>query len=519
VAYDTARPGGGRRLYLRALSGVDAKVVSETSVGSWFFSPDSEWLGFFEAGKMKKVPVRGGPSQTIADASSARGASWGEDGFIVFAPSSRVALSRVSANGGAVQTLTTLDESRGETSHRYPTLLPGGRAVVYRAEGSTYADGAVVVYSLDTKQQRVLVADGGSQPRYSPTGHLLYLQAGSLMAARFDIDRLELTGPPTELIEGAQTFGLSNTGSLVYEVVGERARSSLVWVDRRGIVAPLPLPSGSYQHPRVSPDGRRIVFSILNGADRNLWTYDIGRDVLKKLTIAGSNLWPVWTTDGSRVVYASNKVGTAWDIFQRSADGSGTEESLLTKPGTQVPRAMSPNGEWVAFTQDEAAGQNLWLLPMKEKSVPRPFTNTKASETEPAFSPDGRWIAYMTNESSGRDEVYVRPVDGAGKWPISTDGGSDPVWNPSGHELFYRDGVKLYAVEVSIGSRFVAGKRRLLFEGPYALGATGGQNYDISPDGKRFVMMNPERSVAAPWQLNIVTNWFEELKRQVPAAH
>jgi Tol biopolymer transport system component len=384
---------------------------------------------------------------------------------------------------------------------------------VYRAEGRSYADGAIVVYSRDTKQQRVLVSDGGSFPQYSPSGHLLYVQSGNLMAVPFDATTLEVTGTPVVVVEGATTFGLSNTGSLVY-ALNPQSRATLVWVDRQGSVEPLPASPQGYGHPKLSPDGRRILVQIQTGTDRNIWTYDIGRDAMPRLTFEGANFWPLWTPDGQRVLYASNRPKTTWDIVARAADGSGAEEAVLTRPGDQVPRSMSPNGEWLAYTEASTdTSQDIWLFPMRSKGEPRPFARTAALESEPMFSPDSRWLAYVSNES-GRSEVYVRPLEGAGKWQVSTDGGVEPRWGPNGREVFYRNGGKMYAVDVSAESAIAVGKAHLLFEGPYSLSQIGSPNYDVSRDGRRFLMLKPE--AAAPPPVNIVMNWFDELKRLVP---
>ena len=514
LAFETSRRGG-RALYLRALSGTDARLVTETSDGYPFFSPDSEWLGFFADGKMKKMPVRGGASINIADASAPRGASWGDDGAIVFAPQSRVALSQVSADGGTPHVLTVLDSSRGETSHRMPMLLPGGRRLIYRAEGSTYAEGALVAYSLETREQQVLVPDGGFQPHYSPTGHLLYLQGTNLMAVPLDVERLVLTGPPTLIVEDIQTFGISDTGSMVYGGPVTQ-RQEMVWVDRRGTVEPLPATPQGYGHPRLSRDDSRILMSIQLNPHRHIWLYEIARDAFTKLTFEYSNQWPLWTPDSSRVIYASNRPASNWDIFWKAADSTGTPEPLVTTPLTHIPRALSPDGEWLAFTEtNPSTGDDLWLRSMSQQGALRPLAQTRAAESEPTFSADSRWIAYTSNES-GRSEVYVKAVSaipGQGQI-VSVGGGREPLWASSGGELFYREGEKMWAVDVVTGPAFSAGKPRLLFEGPFSLSPTGSQNYDVSHDGKRFLMLRPQPS--APEPLHIVTNWFEELKRLVP---
>ena len=513
IAFETGRELG-RKLYLRALSGSDARLITEASGGNPFFSPDSEWLGFFDGGKMKKVPVRGGSAQTIADASANRGGTWSVDGTIVFAPQSRSTLSRVKADGGAAQGIAALDASRGETSHRQPVILSDGKTVIYRAEGSTYADGALVARRLDTGEWRMLVPDGGQNAFYAPTGHLLFLRDNNLMAAPFDADRLSVTGPPALVAEGLATFAISANGSLVYGPMASEGLD-LVWVDRRGSVEPLPAPPQMYGHPRLSPDGRRVLVNIQTGPSRHIWTYDIAQDSFRRLTFEYSNFWPSWSPDGSRAIYASNRPGTTWDIVMQPSDGSGAPETVLTTPTIEIPHAISPDGEWLAYSStDPVTGENLWLMPMRVKGAPREVARTRAIES--TFSPDSRWIAYRSDES-GRPEIYVKQVsDVPGKWQISTDGGIEPLWSTSGRELFFRNAGKMMAVDVVTAPAFSAGKPRLLFEGSFPLSGNGSQNYDVTRDGMRFLMLRPQASAIEP--LNFVTNWFEELKRLAPAA-
>jgi serine/threonine-protein kinase len=512
VAYHASR-AGRRVLYLRALAELDAREISDDAAGYPFFSPGSDWLGFFSDGKLKKAPVRGGPAVTLADASGGRGASWGDDGYIVFAPVSRASLLRVPEDGGNVEPLTTLDEGRGETSHRFPAVLPGGRAVIYRAEGSGRGNGAIAVYSLDTRTQRILLPDGGANPHYSSTGHLVYLNGRDLMAVRFSLDRLVIAGAPVRLLENVQAFTLSNAGTLVYSAAVE-ATSSLVWVDRDGAAVPLPgNPRGSL--PRLSHDGRRVVSQIDEAAGRRISTYAFDTGASTQLTFEGANLWPLWTPDGAGVIYASNRPGTVWDIFWRRADGTGGETPLVTRPQSQVARDISRDGEWLAYDEPGTdTGQDVWMMSLRVPGPARPVARTSATERHPAFSPDSRWIAYVSNES-GRAEIYVRPVaEGSGKWLVSGGGGIEPRWSPAGSELFYRDGEKMMVVDVRAGGAFATGTPKLLFDAPYLIGPTG-TNYDVAPDGQRFLMVASTVDTS-PSTLTIVSSWFDELQRLVP---
>jgi serine/threonine-protein kinase len=359
----------------------------------------------------------------------------------------------------------------------------------------------------------MLIANGGA-PSYSPTGHLLYVQEGNLMSAPYDRTRRELTQPPVQVVEDAPHYSLSRTGMLVYSTATQ-VTTSLWWVDRSGhSEILLPWARRQIHLPRLSRDNRRIVMQIRTGTDRNIWTYDMTGDALTKLTFEWSNGWPVFTPDGARVFYGSNRSGGAWDIYWKAADGTGAETPLLAQPPTHIPRAVSPNGDWLAYSESAVdTDEDLWLLPLREEGMARPFARTGAREQEPAFSPDSRWLAYVSNES-GRDEVYVKPIAGdGGKWQISANGGVEPLWNPNGHEIFFRESEKVYAVDVTIGAGIAAGAPTVLFEGRYALSEVG-SNYDISLDGQRFLMVDSGVAGSAP--LNIVTNWSEELKRLVP---
>jgi serine/threonine-protein kinase len=387
-----------------------------------------------------------------------------------------------------------------------------------------WTNAQVAVHSIGTSQRRNLI-QGGTQPRYAPTGHLVYAQGGSLIAVPFDLQRLTSTGTPIPVMEGvlqsavtgAAQYSISGTGSLVYISGGiQSAQERLVWVSRNGAEQPLAAPARAYLGPRVSPDDRRIAVAI-EEQETQIWQYDLLRDRLTRFTFEGnSNLVPVWTPDGKRIGFISNKEGPQ-NLFWQLADGSGGSERLTTNDYTQVPHSWSPDGQLLAFVEvSPTTGWDIWVLRVGDRKA-QPFLRTQFNESVPRFSPDGRWIAYISNES-GRFEIYVQPYPGAaGKWQISTEGGTEPVWNPNGRELFYRSGNKMMAVDITTQSGFAAGNPRTLFEGRYEPAPITNPNYDVSPDGQRFLMVKPvEREQAVPTQINVVLNWFEELKRRVP---
>jgi eukaryotic-like serine/threonine-protein kinase len=527
-----ARQGGIQQLYLRAMDSFEAKPISGTEEATApFFSPDSQWIGFFAAGKLKKISVSGGAALLLADAAYFGGASWGSQGMIAFTPTPNVsALQQVADEGGAPRPLSHFE--KGDVSHRWPEFLPGGKAVLFAAGPTavTFTNAQVAVQSVGTGQRRNLIQRGMS-PRYAPSGHLVYAQGGSLMAVPFDPERLEVTGTAVPVVDGvlqspvtgAAQYTISATGSLIYVPGGVQATQlSLVWVDRHGAEQPIAAPEHAYFTPRLSPDGRRVAVGITE-SDSQIWLYDLGRDTMTRFTFDGDyNPVPAWTPDGKRIAFESNKEG-APNLFWQLADGSGGLERLTTSEYIQVPMSWSPDGKLLAFMEvNPITGVDIWVLRTGDPSAgseqireAQPFLRTPFSEGAPAFSPDGRWLAYISNES-GRYEVYVQPYPGpGGKWQISTEGGTEPKWNPSGRELFYRSGEKMMAVDIAAQSGFAAGKPRMLFEGQYELSPVQSDNYDVSSDGQRFLMLKPTVQ-AAPTQINVVLNWFEELKRRVP---
>jgi serine/threonine-protein kinase len=526
LAY-VAVQGGTQQIYLRAMDTLEARPMPGTEGAvNPFFSPDSQWLGFFTGGKLMKVSLGGGAAITLGAAGNPRGASWGSRGTIAFAPFSVGTLQQVSDAGGTLQPLTRLD--KGEIVHGWPEFLPGGKALLFAgsASNSSWINAQVAVQPGATGERRNLV-QGATHPRYAPSGYLVYAQGGSLVAAPFDSQQLTVTGTAVPVIEGvlqSPSNGMSQdsfsaTGSLVYVPGGAQVnQSTLVWVSRNGTEQPLAAPARAYGRPRLSPDGRRVAVQI-TGQENQIWLYDLSRETLTRFSFEGStNTAPAWTPDGKRIVFQSNKEGPQ-NLFWQLADGSGGLERLTTSEYLQAPDSWSPDGQLLAYIEiNPKTGYDIWVLRLSDRKT-QPFVRTPFNEGAPRFSPDGRWLAYMSDES-GRREIYVQPYPGpGGKWQISTGGGTEPVWNRNGRGLFYRSGDKMMAVDIATQPGFAAGKPRMLFEGPYVpipLPNTF-PNYDVSPDGQRFLMLKPsEQAQTAPTQINVVLNWFEELKQKVP---
>jgi len=524
LAY-VAIQGGSQQIYLRAMDSLEARPIPGTEGGANpFFSPDGQWLGFFPGQRLKKVPVSGGATQTIVDAVQLHGASWSSKEIIAFKGLGISAFQQVPAGGEAPQSLTRVE--KGVAIQRWPDFLPGGEAVLFVVppSGFDWTNTQISVQSIETGERRDLFR-GGTQPRYAASEHLIYAQQGTLMAVPFDPRRLTTIGAPTPMVEGvlqsalsgASQYSLSVSGSLVY-VRGDvqSAQHRLVWVARNGAEQTIAAPVRTYIFPRLSPDGGRVAVSIIEH-ETHLWLYDLARETLTRLSFEGTvNHNATWTPDGKRIAFDSDKEGTL-NIYWRLADGSGGLERLTSSQHPNVPMSWSPDGQLLAFIETNAAtGSDIWVLRLSDRK-PQPFLVTPFNESVPRFSPDGHWLTYISNES-GRNEVYAQPYPGpGGKWQISTEGGTEPVWNRNGRELFYRNGDKMMAVEIATQSGFVAGKPHMLFEGRYARTPATSPNYDVSPDGQRFLMLKPdEQEAAAPTQINVVLNWFEELKRRVP---
>lgn len=517
---------GNTLLYLRSLDNFGSTPMLGTEgAESPFFSPDGQAVGFFAEGKLKKVSISGGAPTIIATAAAVRGGSWAADGTIIFAPSITGGLFRVSADGGPVKAVSAPDHKKREFGHRWPEILPGGKAVLFTIwTGGDFDTAQIGLLSLSTGEKRTLI-EGGYYARYVNPGYLVYVRAGELLAVPFDVDRLEIQGSPVSILKGFTmntSFGTAefspSRNGLAYVPGGSQvADRTLVWVDGKGMRQPLPAPPRGYAAPRISPDGKRVAVSI-QGSNPGLWIYDLIRGTLTRLTSEGPVPFPIWSRDGSQLTF-SGSLDDRLNVYRMAADGSGSVERLTKNENAQWPGSWSPVGEVLAFT--EAApetGYNLMTLDLNGNHEPHPLLQTLANEYGPKFSPDGHWLAYGSDES-GRQEIYVRPFPGpGGKWQISTEGGFEPVWSRNGRELFYRNGDSMMAAAVETTPTFTAGKPKVLFEQHFEKGVFPFEpNYDVSPDGRRLLLVMSPQGEAAPTQINMVLNWPDELRRLMHA--
>ena len=521
-----ARP----RLYLRRMDQSEAKPIAGTERGiNPFLSPDNRWVGFWADAKLKKVPVEGGVPMTLCDASILYGAQWGDNG-IIFAYGSGTGLSKVSAEGGKAEILTKPDPKKEERSHRLPSWLPTGKAVLFTITRHGYdRQPRVARLRLDTGEWRVLL-DDAADARYVPTGHLIFLRQGTLMAVRFDPARLEV-GQPVALVENvmqgfhvaatnntcAGQFGISDTGSLIYAaggIVPDR-KNSLVWVDQRGTERPAMALQFPFIAPRISPDGQRIAYATM-GRESQVYVYDLVRGTNSRLTGEGIVIRPIWSPDGKRLLFGWKRSLT-FSLFWQPYDGSSPMERLTTSEYEQWPGSWSSDGKTVALVEAHAdTGSDIAVLDVPSGRV-TPFLNSQSNESFPDFSPDGRWMAYTSDESK-RDEVYVRAFPGPGmKEQVSSEGGKEPLWARNGKQLFYRRQDQVWVVDVRTDGGFALSKPRLLFEKPGYGSGNPIRAYDLSLDSERFLLVKTENWKPTPvTEMTLVQNWFEELKRLVP---
>jgi serine/threonine-protein kinase len=395
------------------------------------------------------------------------------------------------------------------------------------------------VQSLKSGKRKELFP--GDTARYIPTGHIIYARDNDLFAIPFDLDKLEATGGTVSIVEGvfraaAPQYAVSDSGTLVY-VPGRSAAvlTALVWVDRKGKEVPLSAVPKDYRFARISPDGTKVALTIDDNGKRDIWIWDIVRETMSRLTFDEHSAYAIWTPDGRRIAFAKRgaAVATLTDLYWKAADGTGEEEKLGSGKNRELlPWSWSGDRNTLAlFEVDDASGfvYDIGTVSIKGNHEWRPLLNQKYNECQPKISPEGNWMAY-TSDESGRYEIYVRafPDVNKGRWQVSTSGGATPLWSPDGRELFYRNDDAVMRVSIETEPTFKAGKPETLFRGTYIRLPTANATYDaqpwdIHPDGKRFLMLKPSPSTSAaptaeaPRRINIVVNWFEELKQRVPS--
>ncbi len=557
----SARQDNQTRLFIRKLDELQATPLAGTEEGAYpFFSPNGLWIAFFAGTRLKKVSVAGGAPVTLCDLSSGRGGTWLADDTIIFSPSGGAngPLVRVSASGGTPTPFGTL--SRGATTQRWPQVLPGGKTVLY-TENSTVAnfDAANIVVapvpaeaSAKAEAGRIVVpnayygryvASGLTAPRRGDRerGHLLYVQQGTLFAVPFDPIRLETAGPGVPVIQGlmsSPTSGgaqvdVSGDGTLVYVPggVASNLANAMDWMTRDGQTTALRAARTQWANPRFSPDGQKVALDISDGKERNIWVYDLARDTLTQLTFdTGLDMNPVWTPDGKRIVFTSDRAkgGNPRNLYWMSADGTGQVTRLTESPNEQYPASWHPSGKFLGYTENRGAtGWDAMILPVEgdaatgwRAGAPTVLLGTAAHEDTPMFSPDGRFVAYFYSASGGPDyDVYVRPFPGpGGPWRVSTNGGMYPRWSATTHELLWVDVAQLKVMSAPfsiVGDAFVPGKPALWSSKGFSWIADGNSYYDLHPDGKRVAVASAAGQTVQD-HLVVMPSFFDYLRTLAP---
>jgi serine/threonine-protein kinase len=525
VAYASV---GTPRLVLKRLDGSAMTVLSGTEGARVpFFSPDGRWVAFWALGKLKKVPTTGGTAVVLCDATDLLGGSWGDDDQIIAVLDSTGNLWRVPAAGGSP--VSILDLTREASAPRWPQVLPGAHAVVYAVLGPLGADAArIEVLSLRDQQRTTLVRDG-TFPRFLRSGHLAYVNQGTVFAVSFDADTLRIVGSPIPVLDdvayseafGYAQFDASQTGTLVYLRAALSGATTVQWVDHDGHAEPLLAKPARYAWPRLSPDGSRLAVVAFESGRSEVWIIDRAtRRVVRQTRGDRFYMSPVWTQDGRFLI-----VGSGDDVLWMSATEGSRTEPLIRDRGRAVPWSFTPDGGRLAlYTMSPTSAFDLWTVPIEatgngvEPGEPEVYLQTPAFEVYPSFSPDGRWIAYSSNES-GVWDVYVRPFPkGGAAVQVSRGGGRIPKWAADGQRLYYGtdDRHVMMATYSVVDGQFRSGEPRLWT--PVELGDAGVlPNFDLAPDGDHIAALMPAAAEnrPSPSHVTFVQNFFAEIERRM----
>jgi eukaryotic-like serine/threonine-protein kinase len=528
VAFVAKTADGKQMLWIRPLNSPVAQPMSGTEGAIYpFWSFDSRYVGFFAAGKLNKLDASGGPPQALCNATPGRGGTWGIAGIIIFAPDTTSALYRVDAAGGTPAAVTMLDTK--ESSHRWPDFLPDGKHFLYFAHGTTPADNGIYLAALDSKERKLLLRND-SNATYAAPGYLLFVRDNTLMAQRFNPRGLALEGEAKPLADHVavntdtwrSVLTASANGELIYQHGAAGGGSQLVWYDATGKAGEPVLPdTADYYEPALSPDGSKLAFVLEDKGVGDIWVVDLARHTRTRVTFGPQySDWPVWWPDGKSIAFGYGTSSAGESLYRQNADGTGSKEKLLETPGiSDLPFSVSPDGRYIAYMRRDpksSTSYDIWALPMlpdnSGERKPFPVVATNFTDASPAFSPDGKWLAY-SNDETGRQEVYIQPFpSGAGRWQVSTAGGSRPNWRKDGKELlFFSLDQQMMAVDVGQkGASLQLGTPHALFKATAVNNANG--PYTVSADGKKFVVnaLLPQ-SITEP--LTLVTNWTADLKQ------
>ena len=515
IVFSGRQSGGNSTLFVRDLDNPEARALPGTDgAGYPFWSADGRSIGFFAEGKMRRVDVTGGPPTTICSAELGKGGSWNRDGTIIFAPAFNTPIYRVSDSGGTARAITTLNKTRGENSHRFPVFLPDGNHFLYLDRAGNDAS-TIRAASLSGDTDRKIMRLGSSVAYAS--GYLLFLRQFTLMARPFDLQHLAFTGDaipvvnPVRYIPGAMwgIFSASDNGMLIYQGGSSVEGSRMVWrrFDGKLLDSDNKLPPET--NARMSPDGRHVCVSLYTvGGTSDLWIYDVARRIRTRFTFDPSNDdTGVWSPDGRRIAFASNRMGPAAVFIKRV--GGATSEKLLYKADVPLyPSDWSPDGRYLICNALDSSTVDIWAIPLAGQQEPAALLHTKYLERDGHVAPNGHWISYTSNES-GRMEIYVTSFPRPGrKWQISGGGGEGARWMPDGSGIVYGANNSFYRVETRAGDQsFAVGETRRLFE------SNTTNSYAIHPDGKRLLLLeNVDKGGGNP--LTLVTHWTQMLRKR-----
>ena len=525
IAFVGHTSDGRQYLWVRALKALGAQPLPGTeNAVSPFWSPDSRFLGFFADGKLKKIEASGGPPQIVCDSTVGLGGTWNREGTIIFAAGASPILYQVPDSGGTPRPITTLDRTRQEIGHLWPSFLPDGRHFFYFSNTPQRADRSVFVGSLDSSPaKRVLSVN--SRALYAPPGTMLFAIGNTLMAQAFDLKGLVLTGNPVQVAErvritdqtGFSIFSVSANGVLAYQVGNVGQSTQLVWFDRTGTRLGALTEPGEFSNPSISPDGTRVAVGVQDPQTitRDIWVLDVSRKTASRLTFdASDDLNPAWSPDGTRIAFTSDRKGHR-DIYEMAATGIGAEQLVLESTEHKSVDEWSSDGRYLVYNSGVIGGVTaiaLWAAPLFGDRTPFPLIRASFTAHSPRLSPDGKWMAYVSTES-GRDEVYVQTFpELREKWQVSPNGGNEPYWRGDGKELFYVAENKILAARVSTDSaKFSVAVPTTLFAAPFRASVLRNR-YVVTPDGQRF-LINVAAENPASSLITVVLNWTAELKK------
>ena len=522
------------QLYLRQLDGLEVIPITGTEGASNpFFSPDGNSVGYFSGGKLRRISLQGGVQQTLADAPNNRGGAWASDDQIIYSPEYTSGLMSIPAEGGVPEVLTAPDTANGERTHRWPFVLPGGKAVLFTiGQAGTpgyYEDSPIGVFSRETGKRKT-VFEGASFAAYSTSGHLILARARNLHAVAFDLGKLEVVGgsvPVLEQVGGDETSGaiymsLSNQGSLAYVRASPLSiDAKLVIADRNGNLQRLTAPAKPYRFPRVSPDGKQIVMDMGPGAGRgDIWTYSFNRGTLTRITVDDRAGLPIWTPDGAGIVFViyGGGIGRRGGINRIASDGSGEMTRLHTREGggPELTQAADFTPDQRILILNETGNPNvdgIYAIHLDEDSRKEPLIQTPFMDVHPDLSPDGKWLAYASIPT-GQPEVFIQGVFGAqGKWQVSSNGGLSPVWNRNGRELFYAKEDTIFSVAIRKNGTLQLQAPRMLFATGLIAREETRTDYDVFPDGNRFIFVDRGEKSDLTSEVIVILNWSLELAR------